>query len=84
MGHRLADAEQADVSVLNTPEEQELIKQLAALPESLNPEGVHLSDQAINPDGIVHISLHLLYPGSQQQHFFLGTRIFQQPLSVVA
>ena len=35
MGHRLADAEQADVSVLNTPEEQELIKQLAALPEEI-------------------------------------------------
>ncbi len=35
MGHRLADAAQADVSVLNTPEEQELIKQLAALPEEI-------------------------------------------------
>ena len=34
-GHPLADAENADVSVLTVPEERELIKQLAALPEEV-------------------------------------------------
>ena len=34
-GHSLEDAGKADTSVLSTPEEQELIKQLAALPEEI-------------------------------------------------
>ncbi len=34
-GHKLAGAMQADTSLLNTAEEQELIKQLAALPEEI-------------------------------------------------
>ena len=34
-GHPLADTENADVSVLTVPEERELIKQLAALPEEV-------------------------------------------------
>ena len=34
-GHSLADAANADTALLSTPEEQELIKQLAALPEEI-------------------------------------------------
>ncbi|MBQ9662648.1 MAG: arginine--tRNA ligase [Oscillospiraceae bacterium] len=34
-GHTLGDAAKADTALLNTPEEQELIKQLAALPEEI-------------------------------------------------
>ena len=34
-GHSTEEAEKADTALLNTPEEQELIKQLAALPEEI-------------------------------------------------
>ena len=47
-GHRVPAAESVDVSLLSTPEERELIKQLAALPEEIRQSALSLDPSRIN------------------------------------
>ena len=47
-GHRVPAAESVDVSLLATPEERELIKQLAALPEEIRQSALSLDPSRIN------------------------------------
>ena len=67
LGHSLEDAAKADTSLLNTPEEQELIKQLAALPEE-----IRLASRDYDPS---HINKYVTELATRFHKFYTVCRI---------